>query len=87
MAHYCPNIGPPPPIGGGGEKHAVPLPPGLGHAIDSCQAAAQQQFHVLVTYQPASHYWPFQWLELGIYVLLGLMAAGLCFWWVTRRVI
>jgi hypothetical protein len=42
---------------------------------------------VLVTYQPASHYWPFQWLELGIYVLLGLLAAGMTFWWVTRRVV
>jgi hypothetical protein len=87
LTQYCPNIGPPPPIGGGGEKHAVPVPQGIHQAIDTCQAAAAQQFHVLVTYQPASHFWPFQWLELGIYVLLGLMAAGLCFWWVTRRVV
>ena len=83
VAQHCANIfpaGPPP-------GKAAPLPPGLGHAIDSCQAAAAQNFHVLVTYQPASHYWPFQWLELAIYVVLGLIAAGLCFWWVTRRIL
>jgi hypothetical protein len=28
-----------------------------------------------VTYQPPSHYWPFQWIESGIFV--GLAAAVL----------
>jgi len=87
VAQHCPGILPagPPDLSGPGK--AAPLPPGIGHAIDSCQAAAAQTFHVLVTYQPASHFWPFQCLAFCIYVLLGLIAAGLCFWWVTRRVV
>ena len=87
VAQHCPGVLPAGKPDVSGHVSSSPLPPGIGHAIDSCQAAAAQTFHVLVTYQPASHYWPFQWLELGIYVLLGLIAAGLCFWWVTRRVV
>ena len=85
VAQHCRNIPRPPSFGGSGKAIRVPAP--IGHAVDSCQAAAAAKFNVLVTYQPASHFWPFQWIELGIYVLLGLFAAALCFWWVTRRVI
>ena len=66
--------------------HPIPAPQGVQDAFNTCQEQAARAFHVLVTYQPASHYWPFQWLELGVYVLLGLLAAGLCFWWVTKRI-
>jgi hypothetical protein len=41
----------------------------------------------LVTYQPASHYWPLQWTETGIFLALALALAGLCYWWVRRRVL
>jgi hypothetical protein len=33
-----------------------------------------------ITYQPASRYWPLQWIETGIFVALSLILAGLCFW-------
>jgi hypothetical protein len=32
-----------------------------------------------VTYQPASRYWTFQWIETAIYLALALLLAGLCF--------
>jgi ABC-2 family transporter protein len=32
-----------------------------------------------VTYQPASRYWTFQWVETAIYLALALLLAGLCF--------
>jgi hypothetical protein len=35
-----------------------------------------------VTYQPASRYWDFQWIETGIYLALALILAGFCFWWI-----
>jgi hypothetical protein len=35
-----------------------------------------------VTYQPASRYWAFQWIEAGIYLALALALAGLCLWWI-----
>jgi hypothetical protein len=37
-----------------------------------------------VTYQPASRYWPLQWLETGIYLALALALAGLSLWWIRR---
>jgi hypothetical protein len=40
-----------------------------------------------VTYQPASRYWAFQWLETGIFVALALLAAAGCYWVVTRRAV
>ena len=66
--------------------HRVPAPPAMAQAFENCRSQAARTFHVLVTYQPGSHYWPFQWLELAVYVVLGLLAAGLCFWWVTKRI-
>ncbi len=39
-----------------------------------------------ITYQPASRYWPLQWLETAGYLALALAMAGLCFWRVGRRV-
>jgi hypothetical protein len=37
------------------------------------------------TYQPASRFWPLQWLELGIYLILTAGLGGLCVWQVRRR--
>jgi hypothetical protein len=84
IAKYCPVIGQGPQ--GKAVGHPVPAPPAVDQAFQSCHDQAVRMFHVLVTYQPGSHFWPFQWLELGFYVLLGLTAAGACFWWVTRRI-
>jgi hypothetical protein len=38
-----------------------------------------------ITYQPASRYWPLQWLETGIFLCLALVLAGCCFWRLGRR--
>jgi ABC-type transport system involved in multi-copper enzyme maturation permease subunit len=47
---------------------------------------AQKNLHFTVTYQPASRYWTFQWLELGAYLLLGGVLAGFAFWRIRRGV-
>jgi hypothetical protein len=39
----------------------------------------------VVVYQPGSRYWAFQWSETAIYVLLALLLAGFCTWWINRR--
>jgi hypothetical protein len=38
-----------------------------------------------VTYQPASRYWEFQWLETGTFLVLAAGLGGVCYWRVRRR--
>lgn len=54
-------------------------------AMDACRQSVARAFHFVVTYQPASNYWTFQWLESGIFLALSLAAAAACYVWVTRR--
>lgn len=48
-------------------------------------ALAKLHLRQVVTYQPASRFWAFQWTETGIYVLLALLLTGFCVWQVNRR--
>jgi hypothetical protein len=38
-----------------------------------------------LTYQPASHFWALQFIETGIFLAASVLLAGLCFWWLRRR--
>jgi hypothetical protein len=63
--------------------------PRLG-ARPAFQRAAQEcvdKFHLreVLSYQPVSRYWAFQWYETAIFAGLSLLLAGFCFWWVRRR--
>jgi hypothetical protein len=62
--------------------------PGAGGKFDfSSRGAclASYNLHETVTYQPASRYWPLQWIETGIFFVLAGALAGTCFWWIRRR--
>jgi len=50
-------------------------------------AAAINRLHLrqALVYQPASRYWPFQWYETVIFLVLALALAGFCGWWIRRR--
>lgn len=39
----------------------------------------------LVSYQPASRFWPLQWIESGIYLVLAAGLGWLCVWRIRRR--
>jgi len=39
----------------------------------------------LITYQPASRFWPLQWIEAGIYLILAAGLGWICAWQVRRR--
>ena len=38
-----------------------------------------------VTYEPASRYWAFQWIETAVYFALAVGLAGFCSWWIGRN--
>jgi hypothetical protein len=64
-----------------GSLHGSP-PPGGG--LLSCLDS--QGIRELVRYQPADRYWPFQFIETGIFLALALALAWFCFWRLGRRV-
>jgi hypothetical protein len=45
----------------------------------------QLRIRELLTYQPASRYWAFQWYELTIFLGLAAVLGGVCLWWSRRR--
>ncbi len=38
-----------------------------------------------ITYEPAGRFWRLQWRETGLLLAVSAMLAGLCAWWVRRR--
>jgi ABC-type transport system involved in multi-copper enzyme maturation permease subunit len=68
----------PPPTPGMGKSSG----PDIGQIV-ACLAGLD--LHETVTYQPASHYWPLQWYETGIFLGLTALLSGSCFWWIRRR--
>ncbi|WP_436758779.1 ABC transporter permease [Streptosporangium sp. V21-05] len=65
-------------------------PPGLGAAagqgMDGCLVEINRLgYRQQATYQPLERFWPFQWIETGIYALLSATLTWFCFWWVRRR--
>lgn len=55
-----------------------------GQVQEACVTKIGATYHELVTYQPANHYWPLQWAELGIYLALAV-GLGVCGAWLIRR--
>jgi hypothetical protein len=67
----------PPPTDGGVTKHAP----------DSCfiQHLIQLGYNrSVLTYQPASRFWPLQWVETGILATVAVLLAAFCYWWIRR---
>jgi hypothetical protein len=52
-------------------------------AVNNC--VASHGIQVAESYQPASHYWPLQWSETGMFLALALALAYCCFWRLNRR--
>jgi hypothetical protein len=38
-----------------------------------------------VGYQPAGHFWPLQWAEAGVFLVLAALLVAVGFWWLRRR--
>lgn len=56
---------------------------GQASALTNC--LARHGMRVAESFQPASHYWPLQWSETGMFLALALALAGYCFWRLNRR--
>lgn len=52
---------------------------------DPAQYLMQHGYTQLTTYQPASEFWPFQWIEAGWLLVLSLLLIATAVWLVRRR--
>jgi hypothetical protein len=83
----CPDLLTPqfsPPSASGGTVRAVPD----DNARDGLQACVNKlagTYHGVITYQPASRYWTFQWLETGVFTAFAVALAVGCFYWIRHR--
>jgi hypothetical protein len=66
---------------------ATATPACTGTNFSACTASLAR-FHLreLISYEPASRFWTFQWVETGIFLAVALALAGTCIWWLIRRV-
>ena len=76
-------------IGPSGRPIRVPAYPpcmsGSSNGMQACLAwIGRLHLRQVVTYEPASRFWDFQWAETTIFVVLALALAGFCIWWIRR---
>ena len=84
----CPsiaNVAPAGPVVGRARVHVRVAGGPPQQAFQDCIAKVAAKYHEVVTYQPASRFWAFQGIETAIFIALGLLLVGLCFWWVRHR--
>jgi hypothetical protein len=53
--------------------------------LRACITRLSSTLHTVVTYQPGSRFWPFQWAEMGIFLAGALALCGLTYWWLRRQ--
>ena len=59
--------------------------PSMANSPDFWGCLTSQGIREAISYQPASRYWPFQWIETALYLALALALAGYCFLRLNRR--
>ncbi|MEO3860582.1 ABC transporter permease [Acrocarpospora sp. B8E8] len=81
-------------IAAGGEVAPIPVsstsgpcaPQGGPPNVDACWVEINRLgYRQQATYHPLERFWPFQWIETGIYALLTLGLTWFSFWWIRRR--
>ncbi|GAA1016127.1 transporter [Acrocarpospora pleiomorpha] len=81
-------------IAGSGEQAPVPVsgtsgpcaPQGGPPSLDACWVEINRLgYRQQATYHPLERFWPFQWIETGIYALLTVGLTWFSFWWIRRR--
>jgi hypothetical protein len=59
-------------------------PPACVSASNFVQCLQKHGVRMEFTYQPASRYWDFQWLETGIFLVLAAGLGAACYWRIRR---
>jgi hypothetical protein len=68
-------------------KACLPVPGSGINGVACRQAMIALRLRQSVTYQPASRFWPLQWIETGIYLVLAAGLGWACVWQVRRRLV
>jgi ABC-type transport system involved in multi-copper enzyme maturation permease subunit len=78
LPSYVAECGPPPP-------NATPEQAKNRKPLSACfQRLADDGYKQQISYHPSSHFWGLQWREAGLFLALGLMLTGFCFWRIRR---
>jgi hypothetical protein len=57
-----------------------------GAGLDGCWVELNRLgYQQHATYHPLDRFWPFQWIETGIYAVLTVGLTWFSFWWIRRR--
>jgi ABC-2 family transporter protein len=57
----------------------------LSAQLQACLTRLSSTFHTVLAFQPASRFWPFQWAEMGIFLVAALGLCGFTYWWLRRQ--
>ena len=60
---------------------------GIPESLMSWRFLVQHGYTQWTTYQPASRFWPFQWIESGLLLALSVLLIALTVWLVRRRAV
>jgi hypothetical protein len=82
LIHACPVFGPVARQLAAGDSPSGPSTTQL----QACVTKLSATIHAVLTYQPASRFWPFQWAEMGIFLAASLALCGVAYWWLRRRI-
>ena len=66
-------------------RTCIPTPGSSFNPLDCRKTLAAMHLRQSVTYQPASRFWPLQWIETGIYLVLAAGLGWVCVSQVRRR--
>ncbi len=71
-------------VGKGSPRPSPAALQAANRAFQNALHACLVQYRQVLSYQPASRYWPFQWYETAIFLGVALVLGGFCIWWVRR---
>ena len=67
------------------ERLCPPFAPGSKPSVGPAQCFAEHGYTQWTSYQPASRFWPFQWIEGGWLLALSVLLIAVAIWLVRRR--